>query len=192
AHRQDDVGPAGKRLLPRAAHRERVVLRQRPLRGPARVDGEGKRRGERPQLGCRVGPEHAVPGDDERAFGPGEGVHGPVDRRGVGGGPQRPGRIEARPGPLPGGVVLVVEDVRRDLDQRWARRPSGRLAERRADVEADRRPVERALERRTRALAAGQLPHKHAQSVLIRSKQPIIIFLLDFIILPFYFVFYYV
>jgi hypothetical protein len=68
-----------------------------------------------------------------------------LDRGGIAGAPERVGRVDARARVLPGELVLVVEDVGRDLDERRTGRRAHRLAEGEAQVDADRRPVEDAL-----------------------------------------------
>jgi hypothetical protein len=67
ADREDHVGAARERLLPRAADGERIVLGHRALAGAPRVDRDRHPACERLQLGGGVGPEDAVAGDDERA-----------------------------------------------------------------------------------------------------------------------------
>ena len=126
--RQHDVGAARERLLPRAAHGQGMVLRDGALGGTSRVHRDLELRGEGQQLRRGVGPEHPVARDDERARGVRERVECAFDGGGVGGAAQLRGGIEARAGELPRHVALLVEDVRRDLDDRRAGRRAQRGA----------------------------------------------------------------
>ena len=99
--------------------------------------------------GAGGGPEDAVAGNDQRALRREPGSRSRA-RRCAGSRcraevvrPRRP----SRRGVEPLSRAALVEDVRRDLDQRHALRRRRRLAEGLAEIDLDRRPVEHALHR---------------------------------------------
>ena len=140
--REHDVRAAGEGLLPRAAYRQRVILGNGALARAPRVDRDLEPGGKGEELGRRVGPEYPVARDQQRPLGSRDRVERAFDGRGVAGAPQLRDGIQARAGLLPRHVVLLVEDVGRDLDERGSGRRTRGGAKGEADVGLDGGPVE--------------------------------------------------
>jgi hypothetical protein len=76
------------------------------------------------------------PATNERALGARERLERALDRRRIARAAERAGRVDARARALLRDVALLVENVRRDVDDRRAGRRARRLAERHADVDS--------------------------------------------------------
>ena len=122
-----------------------MLLGHRALAGAPRVDGNRGELDELAQLGAGLRPEDSVAAGDQRAFRRHQQFERAVDLRRVA---RRANVVdrEAHPaGALPFVFIAVVQDVLRNLDQRYALRRRDRLAKGQAHVEFDRAPVGHAL-----------------------------------------------
>ena len=145
AHTDHDVGSSGEGLLPRAPHREWVVLGHRALTGAAAIHGRARELGQLAQLGCGVGPEHAVAGDQQGTLRPDQKLHGAVHLTRVAHRPQLVELVHLLAPLLLGLVTPPVQDVLGDLHHRHPLRRGDRLAERPPHVDLNGAPVDRAL-----------------------------------------------
>ena len=120
-------------------------LVHRPLPGPAAIDGGAGQLGELFQLGGRIRPEDAVAPGDERLLRLVEEFHRPLDLARVTLRAQLVRIVDLGAPALLFLVVSVVEDVGGDFQQGDPLRRGRSLAERLAQVDLDRRPVQDAL-----------------------------------------------
>ena len=145
AQRQHDVGATSEGLFEGAANRQRMLLGDRALAGAPRVDRNRGKLDELAQLGTGLRPEDSIAAGDQWTLGRVQQFERAVDLGRVAGRAHVVDR-EAHPaGTLLLVLIVVVQDVLRNLDQRHALRRRDRLAKGQTHVELDRAPVGHAL-----------------------------------------------
>src|ERR1700730_11521956 len=128
AQREHDVGAPGEGLLERAPNRQRMLLGHRTLASTPRIDRDGGKLDELAQLGPGLRPEYSVAAGDQRWVGCDQQRERAVDLGRVAG---RADVVDRETHPARALLlvfVMAVQNVLRNLDQRYALRRRDRLA----------------------------------------------------------------
>ena len=138
---EHNVGAAGERLLERAANRQWMLFGHDALAGAARVDRDVGQLDELAHLGTRLRPEQSVTAGNQRTLSRHQQLERAIDLRRISRGANVVDRKLARALALPRVFFVVIENVLRNLEQRDALWRRDCFAERRSQIELNRRPV---------------------------------------------------